>query len=48
MITNDSLYLKTNILANKTRSKFVVYNFWEPDYKNKSLLIKSHVPNTQL
>jgi len=36
----------TDILANESKSQ-ILYNFWEPDYKNKSLTIKSHV-NTQL
>lgn len=35
----------TDILADKSKSK-VLDNFWEPEYKNKSLTIISHVPNT--
>ncbi len=42
--TDNSLYLKAEMLANKSISKSF-YTFWEPDLK-KGLIIKSHIPNT--
>jgi len=38
----------SDILANSSKFINFLYNFWEPDYKNKSLTFKSHVPSTQL
>ncbi len=35
----------TDMLADKSISEFL-YTFWEPDLKEKGLLIKIHIPNT--